>query len=74
MTTKEAVQVARIVVHHATSPGKLLASFLLQFPEVDLIEFFNETDSFIDDHLHDQIFAGMEFLERSGEAYFRRRR
>lgn len=63
MTTKEAVEVVGIMIHHVWEPGKLIASFLHNM-KVDLVEFFNEADETIPDHLHDQILALLEQLKR----------
>lgn len=68
MTTKDAVQVARIMYHHNLHASRPIAAFLMAFPEVNLVEFFNETDSFLDEGTHDNIMRDLEFLRNSEKA------
>lgn len=62
MTTKDAVRVARIMVHHSLEADRQVASLLMAFPEVDWVEFFNQADDFLDTEMHDKIFDRLEEL------------
>jgi hypothetical protein len=62
VTAKDAIRVARIIVHHSLAADKMIASLLTAFPEVSWVTFFNETGSFIDTELHDRILTRLEEL------------
>jgi hypothetical protein len=62
VTVKDAVRVARIMVHHSLTADKMIASLLTAFPKVSWVKFFNETGGFIDTELHDKIFMRLEQL------------
>lgn len=69
MTVAEAVRVARIIVHHSLTADRMIAVLLMEFPEVSWTDFFNKTDYFIEQDLHDRVFTRLEELRAVERAY-----
>lgn len=63
MTTEEAVIVARIMIAERgvqRSPSRQVADLLNAFATVDMADFFNALDDYLDPVTHDEVFGILE--------------